>query len=78
MLLLFLERSNPMSPAKLMQPVYLRGFREVLHGTQGNLVCGMMALSVLLGSWAVCFPGEGGFYFVLFYFFLLAPKMELA
>lgn len=37
----------------------------------------MMELRVLLGSWAVCFPGEGGFLFY-FIFFLLAPKMELA
>lgn len=42
MLLLFPERSNPMSPTKLMQPVHLRGFRGVLGGTQGSLVCEIM------------------------------------
>lgn len=60
-----------MSPTKLMQPVHLRGFRGVLYGTQGSLVCEIMELRVLLGSWAVCFPSEGGFMFS--FFFLLAP-----
>lgn len=31
-----------MSPTKLMQPVHLRGFRGVLGGTQGSLVCEIM------------------------------------
>lgn len=73
MLLLFPERSNPMSPTKLMQPVHLRGFR-VLGGTQGSLVCEIMepredpGQCVFLVRVVLCF----------LFFFLLAPKMELA
>ena len=52
-----------------MQSVHLRGFRGVLRGTQGSLVWGIMELRVLLGSWAVCFPGEGGFMFSFFFSF---------
>lgn len=68
MLLLFPERSHSMSPdSKLMQPVHLRGFGGVLLGAQGSLVCETVELRFLLGSWAVCFPGEGGFMFSFFF-----------
>lgn len=45
----------PMSPhSKLvMQPGHLKGYRGVLCGIQGSLVCEMMELRFLLGSWAL-------------------------
>lgn len=65
------QKDVTQAPTKLMQSVHLRGFRGVLRGTQGSLVWGIMELRVLLGSWAVCFPGEGGFMFS--FFFLSGP-----
>lgn len=58
----------PMSPhSKLvMQPGHLKGYRGVLCGIQGSLVCEMMELRFLLGSWALCFPGKSGFMLSLF------------